>query len=172
VIHHRLYGHPIVSKVIDEAHAIVKGWYNSCSKSDQEILDHVLAGWGEVSLAQRIARALLEKNGITGDDLDLFNEIIDGDDSNASDAALFELWDSERRKDERHTSCVVCGSKHCDGEAPHDGPPPKYHINIAGGCWWTWDTEEDESSSPTEFDSWREAVIAAWKHYESKQGDE
>ena len=101
-IHFGLYDHPVVRAAIDEVFA---RWEAMPVYAGQEGMKaEMISGWNIASFINAFAPLVLERHGITDEDLALFDEIFDAPggwdrwQDQATRGALYEQWDMERAK--------------------------------------------------------------------------
>lgn len=99
-----LYSHPAVKPALDRAYAIINTWREGLNGEAREGADVATLAWDGVALGEAIAEAILEEQGISDEDLELFDELYgefccEG----INDSALFEMWESERKRQSEET---------------------------------------------------------------------
>jgi len=94
-----LYDHPAVRVCMDDAYRRMEGWsvthHPDCIKA-KELLT---SGWDGVALRDILLEPLLGLQGITDEDIDIFELMLDerkGWPDKTSRNALYEEWDMER----------------------------------------------------------------------------
>ena len=94
-----LYEHPDVKPALDRAGEIVDAWIeHGLYAGDGPAVRKAVVGYARIDIIEKIACEILSGQGISGDDLDLFDDLYWDHVHTTGTHQLWELWDLERRR--------------------------------------------------------------------------